>query len=643
MINMRKTIFLSLCLLTCVFSFKTSAQVAKGPEKTEYRRTAGGKRYAALIDIMHQAQRFHSLDSVRKEIRIIKELGFERVYFVLCNPGYPSHSSPFNALMPMGKEIPYRILETVLELGDPNWVYLNEAKKAGLEAFAIIKPYESGSGATIPEGKTAPYSRAMVKTIGGSHIHFDNLLSAHPEYRVQRKPLADSVKRRINEPVTAFEISFCIDSFTNKTGLNQFLQFKGYPRSEVPVPDVELWVSKDNGTYSKFPGSLRSTSSFVRKPVYDANRRKLYDNKEHLVLKLEHPGIGEEYKYFVVLVRSGKTLYTLPYSMIRVFTKSGEMPVTIGVHARSPITLPGVNLTQENKIWGMEVNPVKGENAIRNFKDWGVEFEWHGTGFWGHGWEGGGFYAIAKGVRSEMKGTPCEAYPEVREYWMQQVRRAVDMGFDGVDFRLQNHSAMVPDHLNYGYNEPIVKRYRELYHVDILKEEADPYKIMKIRGDYYHEFLEEAAKYIHAHNKVLKIHLRDADQNSEESYVSSDFNELGFWTMPKIVIDWKKAVDLADEITLKHYYHNSYREELADRIKAYARSKNKPVWAICNVDHREFNETFFSAMDQDPLVEGVVFYEFANGVMDTYGKADTSKPYSLTILQKLFKQFGYTR
>ncbi len=642
---MKKNIFLSLCLLLFTGLFPAGAQISqtKDPEKTTRNRTRGGKRYAALIDIMHQAQRFHSLDSVRKEIRIIKELGFERVYFVLCNPGYPSHSSPFNALMPMGSDMPYRVLETVIELGDPNWVYLNEAKKAGLEAFAIIKPYESGTGATIPEGKVAPYSRAMVKTIGGSHIHFDNLLTAHPEYRVQRKPPADSIRQRINEPVDALEISFCIDSFTNRTGLNQFLEFKGYPRSAVAAPDVELWVSKDNGTYTRFSKPLNVSKSFTRKPVYDANGLKLYDDKEHLVLKFNDLNIAEEYKYFALLVRSENKLYTLPYSMIRVFTQSGEIPVTIGVHARSPIVLPGKELTQENKIWGMEVNPVKGENAVPLFRKWGIEFGWHGTGFWGHGWESGGILGIAKGVRNEMKGTPCEAYPEVREYWMQQVRKAVDMGFDGIDFRLQNHSAMVPDHLSYGYNEPIVKKYKELYGIDILKEEADPYKIMKIRGDYYHEFLEEAARYIHDHGKVLKIHLRNGDQHSEESYLKSDFNELGFWTMPKIVIDWKRVVDLADEITLKDYYHNNYREELADQIKAYARSKNKPVWAICNVDHREFNETFFAAMDRDPLVEGVVFYEFANGVMDTYGKADTSKPYSLTILQKLFKQFGYTK
>jgi len=61
----------------------------------------------------------------------------------------------------------------------------------------------------------------------------------------------------------------------------------------------------------------------------------------------------------------------------------------------------------------------------------------------------------------------------------------VKMGFDGIDFRLQNHSGMVTDYVNYGYNEPIIKRYKEKYGVDILKAEAEPLKIMEIRGEYF--------------------------------------------------------------------------------------------------------------------------------------------------------------
>ncbi|NGM60922.1 hypothetical protein G5B30_03220 [Sphingobacterium sp. SGG-5] len=630
---MKVYIFLRLCLLMLVtfVCLETHAQ----------KRSAGGKRYTGLIDIPHQILRYHTVDSIRKEMRILKELGFERVYLVLCNPGYPAHSHPFNTILPMGKKMPYRMLESVIELGDPNWVYLNEAKKAGLEAFAVMKPYESGSGNTIPEGKVAPYSRALVKTIGGSHIHFDNMLIKHPEYRVQRKPLVDSIQKRTNLPVTAVEVSFCIDSFRNKIGHNNYLNFRGYSRSEVDSTEVELYVSKDNGTYKRLEQPYTTTVSYGFKDVYDANGRRLYDNKEHLVLRLENLDISEDYKYFVAIVKSQHKLYTIPYSMIKVFTASGEIPITLGVYARNPLHLPNVPLDPATKAWGTEGNPVKGEKAMDLFQKWGVEFEWYGVGFWGNGWESTGVYGIAKGVREEMKGTLCEAYPEVREYWMQQVRRAVDMGYDGIDFRLQNHSAMVADHLSYGYNEPIVEKYLQKYGVNILQQEADPYKIMKIRGDFYYEFLEEAAKYIRDHHKKINIHLRHADQEPEVSYAESDFNELGFWTMPKIIVPWEKIVDLADEITLKHYYFNDYRPALADRIKARAKAQHKPVWVIDNVNHRELNAKFMTAIEQDPLVDGVVFYEFAPGVFDTYVTGDTSKPYSLVILQDLLKQVGW--
>jgi hypothetical protein len=72
----------------------------------------------------------------------------------------------------------------------------------------------------------------------------------------------------------------------------------------------------------------------------------------------------------------------------------------------------------------------------------------------------------------------------------------------------------------------------------------------------------------------------------EEPRLSAEFNELGFWAMPKILPDWKRSVELADEITLKHYYHNRYRPEMGRRIKDYAGSLGKRVWVHCVMNLR---------------------------------------------------------
>jgi hypothetical protein len=216
-----------------------------------------------------------------------------------------------------------------------------------------------------------------------------------------------------------------------------------------------------------------------------------------------------------------------------------------------------------------------------------------------------------------MSGTPCEGYPEVNEYWLEQVRRVVAMGYDGIDFRLQYHSGWVTDYINYGYNEPVVKRYKEKHGIDILKEKADPVEIMKIRGEYFLSFLEKAAGIIHSSGKKLQVHLRHAH---EEPRLSDDFNELGFWAMPKVLLDWKKAVDLADEVTLKHYYHGNYRARMGERIKTYASDQGKRVWIHCYLGQGDgLNDDFFDAVEADDKVGGILLYEAGHSLIITSG------------------------
>ncbi|WP_139215847.1 hypothetical protein [Parapedobacter composti] len=144
-------------------------------------QTRSGKMVAPVIDIMPQLRVFHDLKAIEREISELKALGFQRVYFVLCNPGYPSFASPRLSVMPLYPDLRNDMLRSILCLGDPNWVYAKEAKRQGLEAWAIIKPYESGTGNTIPHNRHAALSLAHVPTVGGQHIGFDELLSANPQ------------------------------------------------------------------------------------------------------------------------------------------------------------------------------------------------------------------------------------------------------------------------------------------------------------------------------------------------------------------------------------------------------------------------------------------------------------------------------
>ncbi|MEN8194461.1 MAG: hypothetical protein ABFS12_16695 [Bacteroidota bacterium] len=577
--------------------------------------TTGGKMFAPVVDIQPQLRGFHDYKRVREEMTVLKQLGFSRVYFVLCQPGYPAFSDPTISIMPPDKGTGNYTRESIIALGDPNYVYLCEAQKLGIEAWAIIKPYESGTGFTIPHGASAPQSKKQIETIGGQHIHFDNLISSNPELRVKRKSYHDSILNRLDEPIKSLEVAFCLDSFRQKISYERYFEFNGMSDSEIQIPEITFWYSEDNGKYNKYDDRIEITSKFEYRQVKDANGFLLSDTlKRFLILTIKNFKLSEKVRYLAITLDRHDNLYTIPYSMIRAFTESGEIPILTGIHVRSPLSPGEAKKSPEAREWGLETKPIKGKKAAKVFMNWGFEFEFQGTGHWGDGWVSSPLYGIAKGKRQYMGGTPCEAYPEVHEYWLEQVSRVMKMGFDGIDFRLQNHSGMVIDYVNYGYNEPIVKRYKKKYGVDILKEEAEPFKIMKIRGEFFLSFLEKAAGIIHSSGKKMQVHLRHAN---EQPVLSDDFNELGFWAMPKILLDWKKTVDLADEVTIKDYYHGDYRPLMADSIKSYASNRGKRVWV-----HNYFtqgdgiNYNFLNTIEQDQRIGGTLLYEVNQGLLN---------------------------
>jgi hypothetical protein len=585
-------------------------------ENFELLNNIGGKKIAPVIDIQPQLRGFHDYSKIQEEINILKNLGFERIYFVLCQPGYSAFSDPTISIMPTDKGTGNHTLESILALGDPNWAYMYETKRQGMEAWAIIKPYESGTGFTIPHGAMAPLSRKKIETIGGQHIHFDNLISDNPDLRIKRKPLSDSILKRLNEPIKALEIAFCLDYFKQKTSSKNYFEFQGLKNSEIQIPEITLWISQDNGRYVKYEGNLKVSSAIKNLQVIDANGFLINDTlKRFLVINIKDLKIPDDHNYIAITLDKYQNLYTIPYSMIRVYASTGEIPITTGIHVRNSLSPIERNKTYEKREWGLETRPVTGDVAGTSFMDWGFEFEFQGTGHWGDGWVNSPVYGIAKGKRMYMAGTPCEAYPEVQDYWLEQVERVMAMGYDGIDFRLQNHSGMVTDYINYGYNEPIINRYHEKFGVDILKEEVDPLKIMEIRGEYFLSFLEKAANVIHSNGKKMQVHLRHAHESPQ---LSDDFNGLGFWAMPKILLDWKKAIDLADEVTIKHYYHGNYRSWMGDSIKTYVNNQGKRVWV-----HNYFtqgdgiNYDFFRAIEKDERIGGILLYEVNEGLLFT--------------------------
>lgn len=133
---------------------------------------------------------------------------------------------------------------------------------------------------------------------------------------------------------------------------------------------------------------------------------------------------------------------------------------------------------------------------------------------------------------------------------------------------------------------------------------------MQIRGDFFCQFLTEAKDVIHQAGKKLMVHLRSSSQDHTPKH---NFGDNSFWAMPKIILNWRKVVDLADEITIKDYNFGVYKSSSGSDIKNYAFEQNKPLWINCYLQQGGDSTTSFcEAVKHDKRITGVQFYELVH-------------------------------
>ncbi len=579
------------------------------------------KKIAPVIDIFPDlCGVVYNYKAIRNKMELLASLGFSRIYLVIPPPGYPMFSNPWMDLIRPENTAGNHVVESLLGMGDPAFEHIFEAKRLGLEVYAIIKPYEGGGGYTEPEGRTTYLNSRSVSCIGGERMSFDAFLRENPDMRVKRKPVVN-YDNLVAQDINAITLSFCLERVEEQVSNKGSIVYDEKCDSSIldyPLKAMRLWVSQDNGSYEPLDGDFAIHEKLVQKILVDANGVPLF-SKPARCREVEITGlrIPANLPYLAVTfdLEQGQRVM-IPFSMIRAFGEKGEVPITCTPYVRTPaksIELDQGYVQQGESAWFTAAYPQRYDDPrefIEHFKKCGFEFEWYGAGFWGNGWMNYPGYGIARGKMAYMKGTHCEAYPEVREFWLDQVKKLVAMGVDGVDIRLQNHSGMVSDYFNYGYNEPIIEAYHNKYGVNILQEDADPLKIMSIRGDFFGIFVENAAQVLHNHGKKLQCHLRNCLARPK---LSSIHGELGFWAMPKVLPDWQKMMELSDEITIKDYNFGSYNAQSSSEIKDAAEKMSKPLWVHCYLHQgNDLNEQFLKAVQEDERVTGILLYELGH-------------------------------
>ncbi len=95
-----------------------------------------------------------------------------------------------------------------------------------------------------------------------------------------------------------------------------------------------------------------------------------------------------------------------------------------------------------------------------------------------------------------LSGTPCYAEPEMRKYTLSQLQELMQYGVDGLFVSTRGHTTAFrrPTLLEYGFNAPFAKRYRELYGIDIIKNfdaERDGDRLIRLRAEMENELYRE--------------------------------------------------------------------------------------------------------------------------------------------------------
>ena len=514
----------------------------------------------------------HTPEILRRKVELLAEAGFKRLYVTAPPPGQPDYTT---RIIPADGPPNYLRQSRAALGGDPLDMVCEYAKAANLELWITMKPYEGGGGRTIPHGMVPPCNRNWMETLGGRAVGLDPFLIEHPECLVQRKPYNDLR----DQDVERIELICLLNDSDKKKSIST-----EHETLMTYVESAEIFISDDNASYRPYEGEFSISEHIEPRMIQNANGESIFpDPVSCRIIELTQLIISAPY-FAVQLNPDEKKLKTIPYSMISAFSNNSKLPVTL-------------SSTVRDSVW----------TGKDRFDNNGFEFEEMGPYYWDHGWKTTALFGFARGRVKQIRGCLCEAHHEVTEHWMQQVKRYIDLGCAGIEFRLQAHGSSISDFVNYGYNPPLVEAYLKKHGVNILEDQADPIKMMHLRGDFFEHFLHEATNLLHQHGCKMNMQLNDC---FEHPTTDPTFNKAGFWPMPKALPDWKRIIELADEISIKDYNWGRYNKEMASGIKDLCAKKGKPLWIHCYLQQgHDLNPEFIAAVKQDLRVTGIMLYE----------------------------------
>ena len=422
--------------------------------------------------------------------------------------------------------------DTLKAIGEPLKAAVPSAHKHGMELYAVLKPYHTGTWGAFPEGSPEAEA-AEIKRIGDTPVQAIPFVERHPHTRIRRRPLKAPPDLQ-SLPVQKIRLLKKDDSPTR-----------------IRKENLELWTSRNNHHYQK------RDVSFTLKEKLEPAPREVRDYYGDLVtaqgaavrtLTLEGLHLTDPYILITTNFKDEKGDFrNTALGMLEAYGPGPE-PLPIVVATRSAIVRDS---PRDFRSCGLAFDSGLGPLQV----DLDVDNASTKEGHWWTRFVSGGAIAFAKG-KNEYLVAACEAYPEVRKLWSGWVDRLIEAGVDGIDLRVSAHGTYTDEPHAYGFNEPVLEEYRQRFGSDPLENNADLRRLAQIRGEHYTSFLRETSRRLRQAGKKMQVHLHTEAFRPDPC----PGQLMGF--PANIHFDWKTWLNegLVDGITLR----TSWFEALED-------------------------------------------------------------------------------
>ena len=428
--------------------------------------------------------------------------------------------------------------QTLENLGDPIAVARRLAHERGMEFYAIIKPYETGTSHAIPAASPETAGRVGLPGIGGVYLRVDPWVLARPEMRVRAR--AGDVPADIaNVPVVRIQ-----------------LRQKDMSPIRIAPQNLEIWTSDDNYGYQKQEVAFDCSEDVEICPrdVYDILGNPV-TRKGEQVRVLNLTGLSLTAPFIAIttdLDDDTGSFRNVQGEMLRVFGPGDQLlPIVVASHKAvwdrpRDFRSGGLEYDAGHGDINVCLDATNARTICVHCRERGVSDCMQNPLYPEHTVCQDGVIAFARGRNAYLSGSPCEAYPEVQGLWLDWVGDCLCAGVDGVDWRISNHSSWTDTPELYGFNEPVLDEYKRRYGVNPDVEPYDPVLLGEIRGEFYDQFLGRVKHRLSAAGKRMHVHLE------VESY-RPDATLARRRTRPgNIHFHWRRWLHsgLADEATL---------------------------------------------------------------------------------------------